>query len=278
MSTAPKRIRITADDLGWSEAVNRGIARALDSGRLSAVSVLATGPSLAHAPGLLHGSRGVSIGLHFDLTDFRCVAEPSDIPSLANSDGGFRRRSRRLAIALLLGAVRREHVARELEAQLDRLAEAGLSPQHLDGHRHAHSFPGLAHGVARVVCARGLGFVREVPLSSPRGVRVAAWPERCALAALSAAVGRRVDLPRASRASALAGLAEGKPLEPDWVAHAVSRAAPGLTEIVVHPGEADAGSVTRTGTHDRSLDLTALLSPALGYALRSPGVELERPG
>lgn len=278
MATATKRIRITADDLGWSESVNHGIARALGAGRLSAVSVLATGPSLAHAVELLRGTREVSIGLHLDLTDFRCVAAPARIPSLAEADGRFHRRSRRLAIALLLGAVRREHVFLELEAQLDRLAEAGLAPRHLDGHRHAHSFPGLAHGVARVVRARGLGFVREVPLSSPRGVRVSAWPERCGLAALSAAVGRSVDLPRVARASALAGLAEGAPLEQDWVAHAVSRAAPGLTEIVVHPGEADAGSVTRAAAHDRSRDLDALLSPALADALASPGVELERPG
>ncbi|MFN7951124.1 MAG: ChbG/HpnK family deacetylase [bacterium] len=276
MTTRPVRIRITADDLGWSDAVNRGIGTAVAAGTVSAISVLATGPSFERALEVLCEARSISVGLHLDLTDFRCAADPASIATLADPDGRFRRRSRRLVTALLLGAVRREHVDREIRAQLERLRAAGIAPRHLDGHRHAHVFPGLARCVARVARQHALAFVREVPLASPRGVSAGTRAERTALAVLSAIVARRVRLPPTARATALAGLAEGLPLEPDWVAHAVARAAPGLTEIVTHPGDADAGAIARGGSHDRNRDLAALLSPALGAALAAPGIELVR--
>jgi predicted glycoside hydrolase/deacetylase ChbG (UPF0249 family) len=278
VATELTRIRITADDLGWSEAVNEGIALAAGEGVLSAVSVLVTGPAFGHGIDVLRAaSRDAprpSIGLHLDLTDFRAVAEPRSIASLVDDDGRFRRRSRRLMLALLLGAARREHVARELGAQLARLRAAGVSPGHLDGHRHAHLFPGLAGVVARFAGEHRLAFVRAMPLASPRGVTAGAMPERLALAMLWSTLAGHLPLPSTAHSVALAGLAEGRALEADWVVNAVHAARPGLTEIVTHPGLPESGTVGRAAGHDRSLDLAALRSPALRAALAAPGVEL----
>ncbi|MBK7974363.1 MAG: ChbG/HpnK family deacetylase [Deltaproteobacteria bacterium] len=281
MSAPPIRIRITADDLGWSPEVNEGIARAVRAGTLSAVSVLATGPAFESGVGLLREALAgrppgsVSVGLHLDLTDFRAVAEPAAIPSLVDGEGRFRRRSRPLMVALLTGAARVEHVALELAAQLGRLRAAGLAIGHLDGHRHAHLFPGLSGVVAGA--ARELAFVRTMPLRDPRPIAPAALPERVALALLSARLVRALGARFGARPSdAIAGLAEGRTLESDWIARTVRAARPGLTEIVTHPGVADSGTVGRSRGHDRSLDLAALTSPDLADALAERGVELVR--
>ncbi len=284
MSPATIRVRITADDLGWSREVNEGIALAVRAGRLSAVSVLATGPAFEHGVEALRAAlaeqtpRTTSVGLHLDLTDFRCAAEPATIASLVDGEGRFRRGSRALMVALLLGAARVEHVAREVAAQLARLRGSGLSVDHLDGHRHAHLFPALALAIA--AAARGLAFVRTMPLADPRPVALAAWPERRALALLSARLVSQLRArPAAPRASdAIGGLAEGRALERDWVAHAVRAARPGLTELVTHPGVANAGTVGRGRGHDRALDLAALTSPVLAEAFAASGAELVRGG
>lgn len=281
MSPATIRVRITADDLGWSEEVNEGIALAVRARRLSAVSVLATGPAFEHGVEALRAAlaeqppRTTSVGLHLDLTDFRCVAEPAKVASLVDGEGRFRRGSRALMAALAVGAARVEDVAREIAAQLARLRGAGLSVDHLDGHRHAHLFPGLAPAIA--VSARGLAFVRTMPRSDPRPIALAARPERVALALLSARLVGALGVRRRDASSdAIAGLAEGHPLEPEWIARTVRAARAGLTEIVTHPGIASAGTVGRRRGHDRSLDLAALTSPALADALAAPGVELVR--
>lgn len=282
MSPATIRVRVTADDLGWSEEVNEGIALAVRAGRLSAVSVLATGPAFEHGVEALRAAlaeqppRTTSVGLHLDLTDFRCVAEPARVASLVDGEGRFRRGSRALMAALLAGAARVEDVAREVTAQLTRLGDAGFEVAHLDGHRHAHLFPRLAPTVA--AAAHRLAFVRTMPLADPRPVALAAWPERGALALLSdQLVGHlraRPDAPRTS--DAIGGLAEGRALEHDWIANAVRAARPGLTELVTHPGVASAGTVGRRRGHDRALDLAALTSPALAAAFAASGAALVR--
>jgi len=275
----PVRIRITADDLGWSEEVDDGIALAADAGALSAVSVLATGPSFEHGVKVLRNRRDLSIGLHLDLTDFRAAAPRDAVSTLVDGDGRFRRRSRRLVLALLLGAVRREHVEREIGAQLARLGAAGLRVRHLDGHRHAHIFPGVPAAALAAVRSLSLelAYVRVVPASSPRGVAPHALPMRTALVALSRAFEPIFTASTTARPSALAGLAEGHALERDWIANAASHATSGLTEIVTHPGLETSGAVGRAASHERATDLAALRSPALRELIASGRAVLDRP-
>ena len=262
-------VRITADDLGLSEEVDRGIEAAARAGALDAVSALATGPSLEHGLELLRRT-GVAVGLHLDLSDGRAAADPARIPGLAEPGGSFRRSARRLALDLALGRVPVEEIEVELRAQIDLLEGSGATIAHLDGHRHAHLFPGLGSAIRRVVDERGLGYVRLVPRRGPLPVRSRARPERLTLARLSARLratlaGSGVTLP-----DALGGLAEGVELDEERVLLAVERALsrPGLTEIVTHPGQPGSPPVGRARPRDRDPVLRALQSDRL-RSLRS---------
>ena len=42
-----------------------------------------------------------------------------------------------------MGRLEREEVAREWEAQMQRVTRSGISPTHIDSHHHLHLLPGL---------------------------------------------------------------------------------------------------------------------------------------
>src|SRR3954451_23826569 len=63
------RFALCADDYAITPGVSRGILQLLDAGRLTAVSVLVTGPGWAAAAGDLKPFAGATdIGLHLNLT------------------------------------------------------------------------------------------------------------------------------------------------------------------------------------------------------------------
>lgn len=106
------RLIVNADDLGYSEAVSRGIVEAHERGIVTSTSLMVDRPAAAHAVELAGGTK-LSIGLH---------AELDDVP--------------------------RSRCEPELERQLARFEElVGRRPTHLDSHHHAHRAPAVAEVV-----------------------------------------------------------------------------------------------------------------------------------
>ena len=48
----------------------------------------------------------------------------------------------------------------ECVAQIDRMIDAGISPTHLDSHRHIHAHPAISWAVARAAASRGISHIR----------------------------------------------------------------------------------------------------------------------
>jgi hypothetical protein len=103
---------VNADDLGFTEGVNRGILEAHERGIVTSASLMVERPGTAHAVELAHGAPRLSVGLHAALDERRSLLVPP------------------------------EQCARELGRQLARFRELmRREPTHVDSHHHVHCDP-----------------------------------------------------------------------------------------------------------------------------------------
>lgn len=74
-----KRLLIRADDLGYSEGINCGIAAAVAAGLVRSVGVMTNMPAAVHGLGLLYG-RQLCLGQHTNICVGRPLTDPARIP------------------------------------------------------------------------------------------------------------------------------------------------------------------------------------------------------
>ena len=75
-----KRLLLRADDLGYSEAVNCGIAKTVRDGLIRSVGLMPSMPAARHGLQLLAGL-DVCLGQHTDICVGPPVSDPAAIPS-----------------------------------------------------------------------------------------------------------------------------------------------------------------------------------------------------
>lgn len=128
---------VNCDDLGMSESVNAGVLRAVQEGVASSCSLMVPCPAAAQAMRLLREEPDVSFGVHLTLTRdhvghrWAPVRPANEVPSLVDDDGLLLTSA---DAPWLLARARIEDVERELQAQIDVVTRAGLTPTHLDWH------------------------------------------------------------------------------------------------------------------------------------------------
>lgn len=129
------RLIIRADDIGYSEAVNYGIEKAVKEGLVRSAGLMPNMPAAAHGIKLLEGS-AVCIGQHTNLCVGRPCADPARIPSLVDAQGNLKS-SRTYRDTWMRGeefAVLEELVI-EIEAQYLRFRElVGRDPGYFECH------------------------------------------------------------------------------------------------------------------------------------------------
>lgn len=84
-----KRLLIRADDLGFSEGVNYGIAKAVREGIIRSVGIMTNMPSAEHGVSLLKGVP-VCYGRHTNICVGRPLTDPKFIPSITQENGEFK--------------------------------------------------------------------------------------------------------------------------------------------------------------------------------------------
>jgi len=80
---------VTADDLGLSPGVTRGIFEAHRRGVVRSTSLLVTFASSAEAAALARAEPDLEVGLHIDLVGGGPVSDPAAVPSLCDREGRF---------------------------------------------------------------------------------------------------------------------------------------------------------------------------------------------
>jgi predicted glycoside hydrolase/deacetylase ChbG (UPF0249 family) len=267
----PTRLIINADDFGISRGVNIGIIEAAAAEVVTSASMIVNLPAFADALDRAVVCPTLSLGLHMNLTVGRPLTRA---PSLTRHDTGEFFPLPALVARASLGLLDASDIAQECLAQIDRMTDAGFPPTHLDSHRHVHAHPAIFAVVARAAASRGIFQVR-IPCESLR-VNAGDWRATvkktglrlCAgLSSGTAAAGRGVDFAGVS-------LQGGKSFATRLFA-LIPQLQPGTTELMTHPGYADASLAEYDSyTLERVTELRALTSREFRDLLARSGVTL----
>ena len=149
---------INADDLGFAPGVNRGIFEAHAAGTVTSASMMVTAPAFAEAAERVRrdGTR-LGVGLHLNLV----VGRPlSSVPSLVDPETGQFQGSTRSPRGLA-GQMDAGRCGASARRNSPRSPAAGITPTHVDSHRHVHAMPGILPAVAAVAHGAGMPVVRR---------------------------------------------------------------------------------------------------------------------
>ena len=158
----PPRLILNADDFGLTPGINRAIAELHRAGVLTSATLMATGPAFADAVAVAHANPTLGVGCHLIFVDGIPVSHPWDIPSLLGADGKtFRPSLVDFAQAVLRNTIRPSELARETQAQIQKLQRAGIDVTHVDTHKHTHLFPAITRTVAHIAQRCGIEAMRN---------------------------------------------------------------------------------------------------------------------
>jgi len=132
-----KKIIINADDFGLSASVNQAIIDVFLRGNLTSATLMVNMPGTEHAVALARQHPGLSVGLHFCLTEGYAV---TGVSSLTDASGRFFPRQTQIA-RCASGKVKLADIRAEFCAQAAFFAQRQLPMAHLDSHQHIHMAP-----------------------------------------------------------------------------------------------------------------------------------------
>jgi predicted glycoside hydrolase/deacetylase ChbG (UPF0249 family) len=250
-----KQLVVNADDFGFTRDVNAGILEAHRTGILTATTLMATGDAFDDAVRLARETPSLDIGCHLVL-----VGAP-----------GFPLTIAQLLRAVALGRIR---IYEELVKQVRRIVDAGLSPTHLDTHKHTHILPPVLEAVARISEEFRIPWVRR-PFDYPLQPGGAGWTNRI-MGLMRGRFRAVLDRHRCRSTDWFAGFRlTGRYRSGDLVE--LIRALPeGATEFMCHPGLCgeDLRSARTRLKESREAELRALTAPEVRAALAESGVTL----
>jgi predicted glycoside hydrolase/deacetylase ChbG (UPF0249 family) len=283
-----KNLIVNADDLGWTDGVNRGIVEAFHRGIVTSASLLANGAAFAGGVEAARSAQGLGLGVHLNLTDGEPLADRETVTSLLNGAGEFaggpesllRRRARR-GLSL-------NEVESEWDAQIRKVRDAGIEPTHLDGHKHVHMLPGLFEVALRLAKRHGIGAIRISLESSSLRAALSWGTKRNAALVIKQGVQARglkllardareqAERAGISTADYFCGIAQTGQLTREGMAQFLKSLPEGTTELMVHPGYTDEAlrkSATRL-QDSRQTELEILTDTSIRNLVASQGIRL----
>ena len=131
MTKYSKKVLFRADDLGYSEAVNYGIEKAVKEGLIQSVGVMVNMPAALHGVELLK-NEPIAFSQHTNICVGKPLTDPEKIPSLVDVDGNFK--SSKIYREAKEDFVVLSQVRLEIEAQYQRFLELfGRKPDYFEG-------------------------------------------------------------------------------------------------------------------------------------------------
>ncbi|MFE7123462.1 polysaccharide deacetylase family protein [Streptomyces sp. NPDC057617] len=130
---------VNCDDFGMYPAINAAVIESIEEGIATSCSLMAPCPAAPQAMELLRRRPRIPFGIHLtlmcDMPDIRWgpMAAKERVPSLLDPAGELFSPTP-AGRAALLGQARPDEIELEFRAQIDAVADAGLTPAHLDFH------------------------------------------------------------------------------------------------------------------------------------------------
>jgi chitin disaccharide deacetylase len=283
-----KNLIVNADDLGWTEGVNRGILEAFHHGIVTSTSLLANGAAFAGGVEAARSAPGLGVGVHLNLSDGPPTADRETVTTLLNDDGEFAGGPESLLLRRARGGLSLSEVETEWDAQIQRVRDAGIAPTHLDGHKHVHMLPGLFEVALRLAKRHEIGAIRvaleasglRAALSSGSkqhaGVVMKQGVQARGLKLLARDARELAERAGISTTDYFCGIAQTGELTREGVEQLVKSLPDGTTELMCHPGYADS-ALQKTATRlqdSRQTELRILTDTGIRNLVASLGIRL----
>ena len=283
-----KNLIVNADDLGWTDGVNRGILEAFRAGIVTSTTVLANGTAFAEAVKVAQSAPRLAVGVHLNLSDGEPVADRESVTSLLSDDGRFADGPESLLWKRARRGLVLDEVEEEWDAQIQKVRDAGIRPTHLDGHKHVHMLPGLFEIALRLAKKHGIEAIRvSLEESSLRTALASGSQHRGAVVMKQGVQARGLKLlARDARKQAahmgiatadyFCGIAQTGELTFEGLEQLLKNLPEGITELICHPGYADE-ALQKTATRlqaSRQKELEILTDTRIRKLVASRGIRL----
>ena len=283
-----KNLIVNADDLGWTEGVNRGIADGHRKGLVTSTSLLANGRAFDSAVKLARFNPELGIGVHLNLSDGHPMARTEEVRGLLNEAGNLAGGPESLLLQIASRSLPLEEVEREWDAQIQKVRDSGIVPTHLDGHKHVQMLPGLFEIALRLAKKHGIRAIRVSHEESKlRSALSSAGEQKTSVVLKQGVQARGLKLlardarEMAERAGLVTtdyfcGIAQTGVLTREGVERLLENLPDGTTELMCHPGYADE-ELRQTGTRlqeSRETELRILTDTGIRKLVATRGIRL----
>ena len=283
-----KNLIVNADDLGWTEGVNRGIVEAHRKGLVTSTSLLANGRAFESALAAAESNPQLGIGVHLNLSDGPPSAPADEVRGLLNEAGELEEGPESLLLRIASRSLALEEVEREWDAQIRKVRATGVEPTHLDGHKHVQMLPGLFEIALRLAKKHGIRAIRVAHEESTlRSVLSSAGDQKVGVVFKQGVQARGLKLlaPDAremaghagiATADYFCGIAQTGVLTREGVEKLLGSLPDGTTELMCHPGYADE-ELRKTGSRlqeSRQTELQILTDGRVRKLVATQGIRL----
>jgi hopanoid biosynthesis associated protein HpnK len=264
-----KRLIVTADDFGLSEAVNEAVEIAHRDGILTATSLMVGEPSALDAVSRARRLPSLGVGLHLVVVDGKAVLPPAEIPALVDEEGRFRNCLACAGFVYFFHPAARRQLAREIRAQFMAFKATGLALDHVNAHHHMHLHPtvfGLLIEIGREFGLRAVRLPQE-PLFHRGRLN---W-SRLLLAPWLALMRWRIGRAGLRCNDSIFGLSDSGGMDTARMLETLRQLPAGVTEVFCHPAMGAVGSVSGYCNQEEH---AALTSPECAAVIRDRGIKL----
>lgn len=283
-----KSLIVNADDLGWTEGVNRGIAEAHRKGLVTSTSLLANGRAFASALEVACANPALGVGVHLNLSDGPPTAKLGQVQGLINEAGLLEDGPENLLLRIASRTLPLDEVEWEWDAQIQKVRDAGIQPTHVDGHKHVQMLPGLFEIALRLAKKHGIRAIRVSHEESKLRTALASGAAQKTRVVLKQGVQARglkllardardlADHAGLATTDYFCGIAQTGILTREGVERLLKSLPEGTTELMCHPGYADE-ELRQTGTRlleSRQTELQIMTDAGIRKLVASRGIRL----
>ena len=196
---------------------------------------MANGKAFDNAVDLTGQNPELLTGVHITLVGEKPVCKPEKIKKLVCKNGNLPENHKKFLLLYVLRRIKRSDIYNEINAQIEKVLNAGLKINHIDSHQHLHMLPEIfditlelaqKHGIRNIrISKQGIREIRTL-----KGLGLTVCANICEKKALAAGI-RLPDY--------FLGLDRSGVLEKKDLLDFSNGIKPGITEIMCHPGYID---------------------------------------
>lgn len=238
-----KKLIVNADDFGLHQAINDGIIKGHRDGFITSTSLMCGAEAFDDAVSRAKQYPNLGVGIHLTLVGGGKPLLPfRQVRTLVDESGCLPADYTVFAKHWYAGKIKKTEIIKELQAQMERGLNCGLTITHIDSHQHIHVLPGVIDIVLKLCNDFGVKKIR-IPQEGwfwSGGFKSSAGRliGREGLSFCSALAKRKAQQAKFSYPQHFFGMLAGGNLNDFLVGEIIKNIPEGVSEIMTHPGMA----------------------------------------